>query len=236
MITTPHFSSPVLRPRHCPITVTLTPHVSHSKTPSQSRNRRHPHTPRPTYDRCLLVRTRSIEPPSPTSRSDPAHTSTCLHRTPTVDAAVFAAPPSMPLPNLPPYSLQNRSPRLTLVPIGGTFVSSEPPPHLQSQPPITTPTTASHLIRGRRPLITRIQNPPRNQPPRRRVYLRHETLLLAVLLVLQLAVLVILGTVVTHSDWRRCGDGPGLPTHSTGLEDVVSQASSDNSQSTTPEP
>src|SRR5712671_251348 len=146
------------------------------------------------------------------------------------------APLNMPLPNLPPYSLPEPEPpvlrwspsegpssRPSLLP---TFRANHPPPNQ----------TTSFLAERRRSRITRFRNVPRSRPPPRRFSLRRETLLLAVLLVLQLAVLVILGTVLTHSDWRRCGDGLGQLTPSTGPEDVVSQASSGNSQSITPEP
>src|SRR5712671_5731969 len=147
------------------------------------------------------------------------------------------APPNMPLPNLPPYSLpEPEPPALRWSPLEGPSSRPNFLPTFRANHPSPPPTTASHLIRDHCPMITWTRNLPRNQPPRRYCYLRHETLLLAVLLILQLAVLVILGTVLTHSDWRRCGDGLTLPTHSTGLEDVVSQASSDNLQLITPEP
>src|SRR5712672_2512964 len=94
------------------------------------------------------------------------------------------APPNMPLPNLPPYSLPEPEPpvlrwspleepssRPNLLP---TFRAN----HLSPRP------ATSILIRDCRPQITRLRNVPRHQPPRRRLYLRHETLLLAVLLVL----------------------------------------------------
>src|SRR5712672_2623567 len=93
------------------------------------------------------------------------------------------APPNMPLPNLPPYSLP------------------EPEPPALRWSPLEGPSSRPNFLPTFRA----------NQPPRRYCYLRHETLLLAVLLILQLAVLVILGTVLTHSDWRRCGDGLTLP-------------------------
>src|SRR5882757_2580308 len=133
------------------------------------------------------------------------------------------APPNMPLPNLPLYSLPEPEPpvlrwspsegpssRPSLLP---TFRANHPPPN---------PTT-SFLTGRRRPQITRLRNVRRSRSPPRCFSLHRETLLLAVLLVLQLAVLVILGTVLTHSDWRRCGGELEQPTPSTGLEDIVSQ-------------
>src|SRR5712672_459467 len=142
------------------------------------------------------------------------------------------APPNMPLPNLPPYSLpEPEPPVLRWSPLEGPSSRPNLLPTFRANHLSPPPTTVS-LTRNHRPQITRLQNIPCNQPPRRRFYLRHETLLLAVLLVLQLAVLVILGTILTHSDWRCCGYELGPPTLSTGPEDVVSQASSGSSQST----
>src|SRR5712675_1857914 len=145
------------------------------------------------------------------------------------------APPNMPLPNLPPYSLPTPEPPvLRWSPLEGPSSRPSPLPTFRANHPSPRPMTLP-LTRDRRPTITQTQNTPNNQPPCRRFYLRHETLLLAVLLVLQLAILVILGTVLTHSDWRRCGGGLELSMPSIGPEGVVSQASSDRSQSITPE-
>src|SRR5712671_4268627 len=162
---------------------------------------------------------------------------------PAYSAPLQSTPPSspvtlnMPLPSLPPYStLGLEYPTSCLFPLEGP--SSQPTllPTFRANHPSPRPAMFP-LIRDRRP-----RQPPQpwrplhNQPPRRRLYFSHETLLLAVLLILQLAVLVTLGTVLTHSDWRRCGGGLELSTPSTGPEGAVSQASSDKSQLITPEP
>src|SRR5712672_477536 len=142
------------------------------------------------------------------------------------------APPNTPLPNLPPYSLpEPEPPVLRWSPLEGpssrpsllpTFRANHPSPRPR---PATFPQTR----------VRRLQTVPRNQPLLRRFYFRHETLLLAASLVLQLVVLVILGTVLAHSDWRRCGGELELQRLSTGPEGVATQASSGNSQSITPE-
>src|SRR5712672_2776417 len=145
------------------------------------------------------------------------------------------APPSTPLPSLPPYSLpEPEPPVLRWSPSEGP--SSRPsllPTFRANHPP---PSPLPSFLMGRRRSRIRLRNIPCSRPPPRRFSLRRETLLLVVLLVLQLAVLVILGTALTRNDWKRCGGGLEQPTPSTGLEDVVSQASSGNSQLITPEP
>src|SRR5712672_1410406 len=79
-------------------------------------------------------------PQVPLREPPPPHTSTRLHRTPTVDAAVFAGTTQhAPTQFAPVLTPNTGTPRLMLVPIGGTFILTEPPPHFQSQPPITTP-------------------------------------------------------------------------------------------------
>src|SRR5712675_2317262 len=103
--------------------------------PPTSRNP-NPH-PKAEID---TIRTLLDLPMSDASASAPEVSSPRLHRTPTVDATIFAGTtqhaPTQFAPILTPGT---GTPRLTLVPIGGTFVSSEPPPHLQSQSPVTTP-------------------------------------------------------------------------------------------------
>src|SRR5712672_955154 len=146
------------------------------------------------------------------------------------------APPNMPLPNLPPYSLPEPEPpvlrwspleelssRPNLLP---TFRANHPSPRPR---PTTFP-----RIRDRRPTVAQLPNTPCNRPTQGS-YPRRETLLLVALLVLQLATLVILGTALTHNDWRRCGGGLEPQRLSTGPEGVATQANSDSSQSITPE-
>src|SRR5712675_598140 len=118
------------------------------------------------------------------------------------------APPNMPLPSLPPYSLpEPEPPVLCWSPLEGPSSHPSILPTFRANHPSPRPTVT--LVRDRRPLVTRHRNTPRNQPPRHHSYPRRETLLLAASLALQLAVLVILATVLTHSDWRRCGGGLG---------------------------
>src|SRR5712675_376879 len=182
--------------------------------------------------------------PNPKYRAPKSH---FAKRPPLTPAPAYTAPlqwtppsspalPNMPLPSLPPYSLPEPEPpvlrwspleeplsRPNLLP---TFRANHPSPRLTPLP----------LSRTHRHLTTQPRSAPRSRPPPRHIYLRRETLLLYGLLVLQLAVLVILGTVLIHSDWRRCGGGLEQPTLSTGPEGAVFPANSDSSQSTTPEP
>src|SRR5712675_756239 len=108
------------------------------------------------------------------------------------------APLSMPLPSLPPYSTPGlECPVSRSFPLEGpssqnllpTFRANHPSPR-----PATFTSTRDRRLR--QPLQP--WRPPHNQLPHRCLYLSHKTLLLAVLLVLQLAVLVILGTMLTH--------------------------------------
>src|SRR5882757_9817215 len=133
-------------------------------------------------------------PPTPT----PAY-SAPLQWTPPSSPAL----PNMPLPSLPPYS----TPELEY-PASRSFPWEAPSSQLHLLPtfranhlsprPATLP-----LIRDRCPRQPlQLRNPPRNQPPCRHHYLRHETLLLVMLLVLQLAALVILGTILTHTNLK----------------------------------
>jgi len=110
-------------------------------------------------------------PQVPLRETTPAHTSTRvhIHRIPTVDAAIFAGTtqhaPTQFAPILTPGT---GTPRLTLVPIGGTFISSEPPPHLQSQPPTASdkqrspPRNYTTLEQPLQPTTTPPPPPPRN--------------------------------------------------------------------------
>src|SRR5712671_3688491 len=97
------------------------------------------------------------------------------------------SPPNTPLPSLPPYSTPGlECPASRLFPweapssqphLLPTFRANHPSPQ-----PATLPLTRNHRLR--QPL--QLENLPCNQPPLRPRYLRHETLLLVVLLVLQL--------------------------------------------------
>jgi len=168
---------------------------------------------------------------TPPSRQHTAYTAP-LQWTPPISAGTN---PTCPYPICPHTHSRNRNPPSYAGPHRRDLrhVPASSPP--SEQPSATKP---DDLLLGRAASLpdNTIPDVPRSWPPPHRFPLRRETLLLAVLLVLQLAVLVILGTVLTHSDWRRCGDGLGQLTLSTGPEDVVSQASLGNSQSITPEP
>src|SRR5712671_2880833 len=185
-----------------------------------------PPRPNPKY---RAPKTHFMKQPPPTPA--PAYTAPLQWTLPS-----SPAPPDMPLPNLPPYSLpEPERPVLRWSPLEGPSSRPSPLPTFRANHPSPSPTLLPRT-RTRRPLTAQPRNPPRSRPPPRHIYLRRETLLLYGLLVLQLAVLVILGTALTHSDWRRCGGGLEPPTLSTGLEGAVSQVSSDRSQLITPEP
>src|SRR5712672_3518033 len=116
---------------------------------------------------------------------------------------------SMPLPSLPPYSTPElECPASRSFPSGEPLSQPIPLPLFRANHPSPQQPATSPLFRNPRPVrfpVPQWGNFPCNHPPRRHLYLRHETLLLVVCLVLQLAALVILGTALTHNDSRLCG-------------------------------
>src|SRR5712671_3853999 len=130
-------------------------------------------------------------------------------------------PRSTPLPSLPPYSTPGlECPASRLSPWEAPSPWTDLLPTFRANHPSPRPTTLP-LTWDRHPRQNlQLRRPPNERPPRRHYSLRPEILLLAVLLVLQLAVLVILGTMLTHNDWRRCGEGLELLTPSTRPEGI----------------
>jgi len=161
-----------------------------------------------------------------------------LSPAPAYSAPLQWTPPSSPaIPNLPPYSTPElECPASRSFPLEEPLAQPTPLPLFRANHPSTPPPFPSfgNPCPMQHP-APRQWNLSCNQQPRRRPYLRLETLLLVACLVSQLAALMILGTILTQHDLRLCGGGLRLLQPSTGHKGDVTQASLDRSQSITPE-
>src|SRR5712672_3415576 len=157
------------------------------------------------------------------------------HRTPPTPAPAYTAPvqwmpPSSPVPTprtLPSFSTPTPAILDSLsFPLGGHSSLTLPLPTFRANHPPTPPPARRQWNFPRNHLA-------RPQPYRLRQHL--VILLLAVSLICQLATLAILGIALTRNGLRPSGDALKPSQLSTGPEDGVTQVSSGNSQSTTPE-